>query len=54
MCIYVDDMIYIGDMMLIEFKIAMEKKFEMIDLGLMKYFLGIEVEQCDKGILISQ
>jgi hypothetical protein len=26
----------------------------MIDLGLMKYFLGIEVEQYEKGIFICQ
>ena len=43
-CLYVDDMIYTGDMMLREFKTVMEKEFEMKILGLMKYFLGIEVE----------
>ena len=43
-CLYVDDMIYIGDMMLIEFKTTMEKEFEMTNFSLMKYLLGIEVE----------
>ena len=47
-------MIYIGNMMLDEFKAAMKGEFEMTDLGLMKYFLGIEVEQSNHGICISQ
>eukprot|EP00253_Pinus_taeda_P032805 PITA_32805 len=43
-----------SDFDIYEFKEAMMKEFEMIDLGLMKYFLGIEVEQSDKGIFIFQ
>ena len=35
-CLYVDDMIFTGDLELYEFKEAMMKEFEMIDLGLMK------------------
>ena len=50
-CLYVDDMIFISDFEIDEFKAAMMKGFEMTDLGLMKYFLGIEVEQSEKGIL---
>jgi len=42
--IYVDDMIFTSDFELDEFKATMMKEFEMTDLGLMKYFLGIEVE----------
>ena len=42
--LYVDDMIFTGDLELDEFKAAMMKEFEMTDLGLMKLFLGIEVE----------
>ena len=42
-CIYVDDMIYIGILMLEEFRKVMKIEFEMTDLGLMKYFLGLEV-----------
>jgi len=38
----------------VEFKEAMMKEFEMKDLGLTKYFLGIEVEQSEKGIFICQ
>ena len=51
---YVDNMIYTGNMMLDEFKAAMKSEFEMTDLGLLKYFLGIEVEQFNHGICISQ
>ena len=32
----------------------MKSEFEMIDLGLMKCFLGIEVQQFESGIFISQ
>ena len=53
-CLYVDDMIYTGNMLLDEFKTTMTNEFEMTDLGLMKYFLGIEVKQSDDGIFISQ
>ena len=42
--LYVDDMIYTCDFELDEFKATTIKEFEMTDLSLMKYFLGIEVE----------
>ena len=32
----------------------MKIEFEMTDIGLMKYFLGIEVEKSDSGIFICQ
>lgn len=55
-CLYVDDIIYLGscDSLLEEFKSSMMKKFEMSDLGLLHYFLGLEVKQCSDGIFISQ
>ncbi|XP_020225084.1 uncharacterized protein LOC109806965 [Cajanus cajan] len=40
--------------MMTEFKEDMMKTFEMTDLGLMNYFLGIEVSQKKKGIFICQ
>ncbi|XP_020202713.1 uncharacterized protein LOC109788407 [Cajanus cajan] len=40
--------------MMMEFKEDMMKTFEMIDLGLMSYFLGIEVSKRNDGIFISQ
>ena len=54
--LYVDDLIFMGNSqrLIDEFKEDMKKEFEMTDLGLMKYFLGIEVKQLKEGIFISQ
>ena len=43
--IYVDDLIYTGDddVMMSKFKKSMIRKFDMSDLGGMRFFLGIEV-----------
>ena len=40
--------------MVAEFKEAMMNKYEITYLGLMKYFLEIQVCQCKREILISQ
>jgi hypothetical protein len=53
-CLYIDDMIYTGNLELTDFKHAMQFEFEMTDLGIMKYFLGIEVHQSAKGIFVCQ
>lgn len=37
-----------------EFKDCMMKNFEMSDLGLLHYFLGLEVKQGIDGIFLSQ
>ena len=47
-------MTYTGNLMLEYFRTVMKKKFEMTDLGLIKYFLGLEVTQTDKGIFICR
>lgn len=54
--LYVDDLIYSGndESMMMEFKRSMMKEFDMSDLGKMRYFLGIEVQQLENGIFISQ
>lgn len=54
--LYVDDLIFMGSnqKMVMEFKEVMKKEFEMTDLGLMKYFLGLEVKQTKTGIFICQ
>jgi Reverse transcriptase (RNA-dependent DNA polymerase) len=54
--LYVDDLIFMGNrsIMVEDFKEAMMKEFEMIDLGFIKYFLGLEVKQHEKGIFVSQ
>jgi hypothetical protein len=53
-CLYVDDMIYTGNLELTSFKHAMQSEFEMTYLGIMKYFLGIKVDQSTKGIIVCQ
>ena len=35
-CLYIDDMIYTGNLMIEDFRIVMKKEFQMTDLGLMK------------------
>jgi hypothetical protein len=52
--LYVDDLICTCDFGLEEFKSIMKDEFEMTNLGIMKYFLGIEVHQSKVGIFISQ
>ena len=47
--LYVDDLIYTrtNTKMLMEFKEDIMKTFEMTNLGLMSYFVGIEVSQME-------
>ena len=55
-CLYVDDLIYMGSSSKLndEFKKKMMDEFEMKDLGLMHYFLGLEVYQCNDEIFVCQ
>jgi hypothetical protein len=53
-CLDVDDMIYTRNLELTIFKHSMQSKFDMTDLGIMKYFLGIEVDQSTQGIFFYQ
>ncbi|KAG9446373.1 hypothetical protein H6P81_012501 [Aristolochia fimbriata] len=55
-CLYVDDLIFTGDSvsMIQEFREAMVCDFAMTDMGLMSYFLGLEVVQTQEGIFVSQ
>lgn len=54
--LYVDDLIFTSsdDFVIPDFKQVMKNEFEMTDLGLLRYFLGIEVKQTENGIFISQ
>jgi hypothetical protein len=54
--LYVDDLIYTRTSkdMVVEFKDAMMKEFKMSDLGLMRYFIGIQMKQSPGKIFISQ
>ena len=42
--LYVGDLIFTSDYGIAYFKAVMESEFEMTDLGLMKFSLGIEVQ----------
>lgn len=55
-CLYVDDIICTSssNSMIGEFKHGMKLIFEMTDMGLMKYFLGLEVTQTKDGICMCQ
>ncbi|GKV14990.1 hypothetical protein SLEP1_g25791 [Rubroshorea leprosula] len=55
-CLDVDDLIYTGNDfgMLEKFKQSMKLEFEMTDLGLLHYFLSLEVVQSDSGIFVCQ
>ena len=53
--LYVDDLILIGDEKIIKYcKEDLARKFEMKDMGLMHYFLGMEVWQGDGELFVSQ
>jgi hypothetical protein len=53
--LYVDDLILTGDEQLIHScKDNLEKEFEMKDLGLFHYFLGLEIWQRDGELFVSQ
>eukprot|EP00253_Pinus_taeda_P011981 PITA_11981 len=54
--LYVDDLLYMGSSFKMndKFKVAMMNEFEMKDLGIMKYFLGMEVYQSKDEIFICQ
>ena len=54
--IYVNDLLVTGnsEKLVEEFKAKMLKAFEMTDLGLMSYFLGMEAKQDHNGVFISQ
>ena len=55
-CLYVDDFIITKNdvKMMQKFKKDMIQAYEMSDLGLLNYFLGIDVSQMEKEIFISQ
>ena len=54
--LYVDDVIFTDndDYLIENFKIVMKEEFEMTDMGLLSYFLGIEVEQNGNEILFHK
>lgn len=54
--VYVDDIILTGDdvVKIKNLKEPLASKFEIKDLGPLKYFLGMEVARSKKGIIVSQ
>ncbi|KAL4032606.1 hypothetical protein IC575_005686 [Cucumis melo] len=54
--LYVDDLLFTGNDKFLcdDFKNSMKKEFEMSDMGLIHYFLRIEVNQNEGEIVISQ
>ena len=53
--LYVDDLILTGDEQLINScKADLVKEFEMKDLGLLHYFLGLEIWQWEGELFVSQ
>ena len=56
MIVYVDDIVVTGDDLevIVLLKKSLSKEFEIKDLGVLKYFLGIEVARSKYRIFISQ
>ncbi|XP_039136403.1 uncharacterized mitochondrial protein AtMg00810-like [Dioscorea cayenensis subsp. rotundata] len=56
LCLYVDDILYMGSstQMMEEFRDNMMVKFEMTDLGPLRYFLGLEIQQQEGCIHVSR
>jgi Reverse transcriptase (RNA-dependent DNA polymerase) len=54
--IYVDDLVITGSDMkgIEELKQHLNRKFDIKDLGNLKYFLGIEIARSNKGLFLSQ
>jgi len=53
--LYVEDLILIGDKKFIKScKEDLARDFEMKDMGIMHYFLGMEVWQGDRELFVSQ
>jgi hypothetical protein len=52
--VYVDDLIITRHSGINKFKVEMKEMFSMSDLGLLSYYLGLEVQQTYEGIKIGQ
>lgn len=54
--VYVDDIIIVGNSLtgFSNIKAILDQNFKIKDLGILKYFLGLEVDHSKDGIFISQ
>ena len=54
--VYVDDVLVASDNKdeIAQFKLLLDQKFKLKDLGDLKYFLGLEVARSDQGIALCQ
>jgi len=54
--LYVDNFVFTenNERMIKEFKKEMMKKYEISDLGLLNHFIGMEIYQREKGVIICQ
>nr|CAD1837447.1 unnamed protein product [Ananas comosus var. bracteatus] len=54
--VYVDDIVITGNdtARISSLKLFLQTQFQTKDLGMLKYFLGIEVTRCKRGIFLSQ
>jgi hypothetical protein len=50
--VYIDDLVITGTKEVAAFKEEMKATFQMSDLGLLSFYLGIEVHQGDSGITL--
>ncbi|XP_050875774.1 uncharacterized mitochondrial protein AtMg00810-like [Lathyrus oleraceus] len=55
-CLYIDDLLLIGSCSdeIMRFKKVLMNEFEMTGLGIMVYFLGMEILYSEKGIILHQ
>ena len=53
--LYVDDLIITGIQLLLiqNMKSELQKQFEMTDIGILHYLLGLQIWHMDDGILLS-
>ena len=54
--LYVDDLLITGDScsIIVETKASLHDTFSVIDMGLLNFFLGLEINQSESGVTVSQ
>ena len=56
MCLYIDDMLIVSsdDKMITSIKNMLNSRFDMKDLGLVDFILGIKIKRTLDGLILSQ